>query len=424
MKIAFFTARFPVLSETFVIRQVAGLKRLGHDVSVITAEWGDPGLAHAVYCDNQLGKHVRALRMVHGARWRMLTLARFLVGSLVTTAGLHRLGVALRAALTGSSAALLDIAAQAPHGSIGRFDAIVAHFGPMGVRAMYLREAGLVEGPIATIFHGHDMSDRNTVARHLGNYRRLFADTERMLPISALWGHQLQKWGCPPSRIEVLRMGVDVDALPALPPERPLGRPLRVLSVARFTEKKGLDYAIRGVIGARADVRLEIIGGGPLAAELHALAAPAGERVSFLGEQPQQAVFAALARADVFLLPSVTAADGDMEGIPVALMEAMASGILVLTTRHSAIPELVEHGVSGLLIDERDAGAISTWLERIATGAVDVVAIRTAARDKIEREFNNALLDTELARHCAELGCASPKHDEQCMGAKVSRSPT
>ncbi|MCK0512962.1 glycosyltransferase [Aromatoleum buckelii] len=419
MNIAFFTARFPVLSETFVIRQVAGLKRLGHDVTVITAEWGDPGLAHAIYCDNELGKHVRALRMVHGSRWRMLTLARFLVRSLVSTAGLRRLGVALRAALTGSSAALLDIAAQTSHGSIGRFDAIVAHFGPMGVRAMYLREAGLVEGPIATIFHGHDMSDRNTVARHLGNYRRLFADTERMLPISALWGQQLQKWGCPPSCIKVLRMGVDVDALPTLAPERPLGRPLRVLSVARFTEKKGLDYAIRGVIGARADVRLEIIGGGPLAAELRALAAPAGERIVFLGEQPQQVVFAALARADVFLLPSVTAADGDMEGIPVALMEAMASGTLVLTTRHSAIPELVEHGVSGLLVDERDAGAISTWVERIAAGAVDVVAMRTAARCKVAREFNNALLDKELARHCAELGCVSAKPDDQCVAAKA-----
>ena len=76
----------------------------------------------------------------------------------------------------------------------------------------------------------------------------------------------------------------------------------------------------------------------------------------------------------------------------------------MLTTRHSAIPELVEHGVSGLLVEERDAGAISAWLERIAAGVVDVAKMRAAARHKVAREFNNALLDAELARRCAELG--------------------
>lgn len=421
MKIAFFTARFPVLSETFVIRQVAGLKRLGHDVTVITVEWGDRALAHAVYRDNGLAEHVRALRRDGGARGRASALVRFLVTSIITAKGWRQLRAGLRAAATGSSAGLLDIAVQAPRGPIGRFDAVVAHFGPMGVRAMYLREAGLIEGPIATVFHGLDMSDRATVARHRANYRRLFARTELMLPISGLWGRYLKKWGCPPERIEVLRMGVDVDALPVLPPDRPLARPLRVLSVARFTEKKGLEYAIRGVIDAHADIRLEVIGSGPLEADLQALAAPAGDRVRFLGDQPQQAVFAALARADVFLLPSVTAAGGDMEGIPVALMEAMASGVLVLTTRHSAIPELVEHGVSGLLVEERDPGAISAWLERIAAGAVDVATMRAAARQKVAREFNNVLLDAELARHCAELG---GQRDPVRLGAVAAAAKT
>ncbi len=102
----------------------------------------------------------------------------------------------------------------------------------------------------------------------------------------------------------------------------------------------------------------------PLRGELEKLSADLGiaERVQFLGSQPHKVVKNWLARAHVFVLPSVTAQNGDVEGIPVALMEAMAAGLTVVSTRHSGIPELIEHGVGGFLSPERDVEALAANL--------------------------------------------------------------
>lgn len=410
MKIAFFVGQFPILSETFVIRQIAGLVRAGHDVTVIAGQWGDRSVEHEVYHKYQLEDRVYSIRGDAGGRLsRAMLVLRFALRSLVSLPGRRQLGAVVSAVTTGCPAALLDIAAQSPRGFIGRFDAVIAHFGPVGVRAMYLQQAGLLEGPIATVFHGLDMSDRATLARNMGNYRRLFSRTALMLPISRLWEGRLHAWGASPAKTRVLHMGVDLDRLVMLPADRPLVRPLRVLSVARFTEKKGLEYAIRGVSKANCEIEFDVIGSGPLEESLRVLAGQSSANtIRFLGKQPQQKVFEALERADVFLLPSVTAEDGDMEGIPVALMEAMAKGVLVLATQHSGIPELIQNGVSGLLVRERDAEGIAGALERIAAGEIDTALMRREARRAVEMQFNNVTLDRDLVEICSDLAQGQP----------------
>jgi colanic acid/amylovoran biosynthesis glycosyltransferase len=410
LNVAFFVGQFPILSETFVIRQVAGLVQAGHRVTVLAGEWGDRACAHENYRSNQLERTVRPLREGLGTRGgKLRRLAGFAAGSLLTARGWRRLAVALRATRNGSAASLLDIAAAStgPAGQrhLGRYDAVIAHFGQAGVRAMHLQQAGLLEGPLAVVFHGFDMSDRATLARHRVNYRDLFSHAALLLPISHLWRQRLVDWGARPEKIEVLRMGVDLDRLAMLSPARPLGTPLRVLSVARFTEKKGLRYAIEGVMAAQGPIRYEIIGTGPMADELKALAAraPADKQIVFLGQQSQQAVFAALEQADVFLLPSVTAAGGDMEGIPVSLMEAMAKGVLVLATEHSGIPELVAPNVAGFLVPERDSKAIAERIDGLRGRAHDLPQIRRQARQVVESEFDNHQLDGRLQRLCAAV---------------------
>ena len=105
-----------------------------------------------------------------------------------------------------------------------------------------------------------------------------------------------------------------------------------------------------------------------------------------------------LERADVFLLPSITGTDGDMEGIPVALMEAMAVGIPVVSTVHSGIPELVESGKTGWLVPENDAQALAerlAALTHIDSGELKPIVLR--AREKIESEFNQSVINTQLS---------------------------
>ena len=420
MKIAFVLRDFPVLSETFVLRQIVGLVEAGHDVRIVVGKKADKIFIHEKYEQLGLDHLIHPLRHSEGGRLsRAVLLVRFVAGSLLSLQGWRALSAGLRASATGCLEALMDIATQSTHGPIGRFDAIVAHFGPTGVRAMYLRQSGLIEGPVATVFHGFDISRFDIIKKYLGNYRRLFEQTEMLLPISELWKRRLLQWGAPEDKLRVLRMGVDLDQLQMRAAARPPTDPLQVLSVARLTEKKGLEYALAGVTQARSNIAYTIIGTGPLDKSLRELAGGAKPgAINFAGQQPQHKVFEALEQADVFLLPSVTAADGDMEGVPVVLMEAMAKGVLVLATRHSGIPELIDDGVSGLLVAERDAAAIANALDHVAAGEIDVARMRTEARLKVESKFDNAALDRELVHICRSLKTSvlrhSPAPEEAC----------
>jgi colanic acid/amylovoran biosynthesis glycosyltransferase len=202
-------------------------------------------------------------------------------------------------------------------------------------------------------------------------------------------------------------MGVDLPDAAGIDFERPLSSPLRVLSVGRFTETKGLKYASRGVKACRAPVALRLIGYGELESELRREALADGANpVEFLGRMPHERVLQSMSTSDVVLLPSVVAESGDMEGIPVALMEAMARGCLVIATRHSGIPELVDSGRSGILVPEHSPGDIAEALEQIASGAHQVPALRRNARAVVERHFNGALLDREFLELTASLAAA------------------
>ncbi|MCB1907320.1 MAG: glycosyltransferase [Rhodocyclaceae bacterium] len=406
MKIAFFVAEFPVLSETFVIRQVAGMVRAGHDITVIAGQRGEAGLGNSLFSELGLAERVVAIRQSGRVR-QLRAVLRLLLSAASSWAGVRSLEVAIRAALAGSAGSLIDIASLAGRPALGRFDAVIAHFGPAGVRAMHLQQCGMLDGPLATVFHGFDVSDRRTVARCRRQYRALFAHCAALLPISELWRSRLIGWGACESRVRVLHMGVDVDRIPMLDAERPVARPLRVLSVARLTEKKGLAYGIEAVRRSPGPIHYRIIGSGPDEAALRAAAAdlPEGKVVEFLGRRPHDEVFAALAESDVFLLPSVTAAGGDMEGIPVALMEAMALGVLVIASRHSGIPELVVDGASGFLAGERNAEEIAEALARCARpdAASSIARMRRAARAAVEAGFDNAALDRELEGVCRML---------------------
>ena len=260
--------------------------------------------------------------------------------------------------------------------------------------------------------HGVDVSEE--LRRDPDSYRELFAEGDLFLPISEVWRDKLLEAGCPPEKTVVHHMGVDTERYRFQPRHHSEGAPVNLLTVGRLVERKGLAAALRAVAGLAAegvDARFTIVGDGPLRPELEALRDELGlqEQVRFLGWKDQENVVELMQRCDILLAPSRTTESGDQEGIPVTLMEAMASGMIVVSTWHSGIPELVEDGVSGVLVPERDIETLTDVLLRIVLEEGEAwPLVGEAARDKVYREFDvnnlnavlvgrfNAVLDRQI----------------------------
>jgi colanic acid/amylovoran biosynthesis glycosyltransferase len=284
-------------------------------------------------------------------------------------------------------------------------DVVVAHFGTNGLRVARVIKRGRISAPLLTIFHGNDVGGPmhdNTLAR----YRTVFEHGALQLPVNAFFRDALIEVGAMPAKVVVHHMGVRPGEIEYRWRSWEQGT-LSFISVCRLTEKKGIEYALRALARLpRRDWTFTVIGGGELLEELKRLAACLGiaEKVIFLGPRPHAEVKQRLRDAHVFVLPSVSATDGDVEGIPVALMEAMAAGLTVVSTYHSGIPELIDDHKTGFLAPERDVEALARQLTWVAENPNLCEPIARAARKKIEADFNADVLNERFAQLATRLG--------------------
>jgi glycosyltransferase involved in cell wall biosynthesis len=198
--------------------------------------------------------------------------------------------------------------------------------------------------------------------------REKLADARFVVTCTAVGADHLNALA--PGKVSLVYHGLDVRELPA-PPARPArAGPVEILCVARVVAKKGLDVLLRALarLPAGREWRLVHIGGGD-AGPLQVLAAELGiaDRVRFAGPLPAGKVWAAYRRAEVFALASRVAPDGDRDGLPNVLMEALSQEVAVVATRVSAIPELIEDGVHGLLVPPDDPDVFAAALDRVIT---------------------------------------------------------
>ncbi|WP_217875125.1 glycosyltransferase [Pseudoalteromonas shioyasakiensis] len=284
-----------------------------------------------------------------------------------------------------------------------RFDSdiFIAHFGTAAVVANKMRELGLVKGKLVTVFHGADISVKATLDVFKHDYENLFKTGELMLPISELWKNKLISLGCQHHKITVNRMGINSEQFKCRELGKPICKPLKIISVARFIEKKGLADALDAMAELKkrsVAFEYQIVGDGDLKPQIvqQIDQLQLSNSVKLLGFQPQEKIAQLLNDADVFLLPSVVAENGDMEGIPVALMEAMAMGLITISTYHSGIPELISNNESGLLAQEHAPLELADSIERLANGQIDIVRMRATAKEKVEQSFEQSKLYTQL----------------------------
>ncbi len=400
---------YPLASETFVRAQCVGLAELGHRVEILGLSRGNRGF-DAVEVGLGLDRTLRRVEIAASPlrRWPKLPFA-----SLPAVLRQPRRAAATLNPRLGWRAAagqLLEAAVALRRGGAWprQFDAIHCQFGPSGRFAVLLRRAGIVAGPISTAFYGYDIT-REPRLRGGGLYRELFEEAAVLLPNSEHLAARLRDAGAPPGKIEVHRLGIDPADFPLVDRSgRDPAAPWRVLAVGRLVEKKGfgdLLQAIARLRDAEPLLRATIVGDGPLRGDLEAMARTLGiaERVRFAGWLAPAEVAAAMAEADLLAVPSVTAADGDMEGMPLVVLEAMATGLPVVGTRHSGIPEVVLDGITGRIVPERDPAALA--------GAIASLADPSRRREQGEAghrravaEFDNRRLVAALAARLARCG--------------------
>jgi colanic acid/amylovoran biosynthesis glycosyltransferase len=383
-RVLYVVSLFPSWSETFIVREIRTLVESGVDVRILSLKPPSNRLVHADAA-SLLGRVHQPQRLPHALWHTASALLR------------HPRGLARDAAIivaetwrtpTVMFKSLLAMARGLEHLHwLRAFDPefIHAHWSTYPSTAAWVLSRAMAR-PFGFTCHAHDVF----VNRHM--LPRKIADAALAVTISRHNVDWLERNVAPLAsrRLRVIHCGVDLDQIAW----RPEGRSgFRILAVGRLATEKGFTTLVEALALLAAEgigFQCTLIGEGPLQEALRARIERLrlGARITMAGALPQEAVRTALDEATVFVLPCEIAPNGSRDGIPVALMEAMAAGCPVISCPVSGVPELITDGVHGLLTPERDATALAHALKRLARDEHLRRRLSFAARQRIELEFD------------------------------------
>ncbi len=412
--VAFVLKGYPRLSESFIAQEIKGLEDCGLDIRIVSLRHPTDPAVHPVhdeirapvsylpeYLHDAPGRVLRAWWAVrrrpgYRAAWRLWLsdLARDRTRNRV-----RRFGQAV-------------VLAHELPADIVRLHAHFLHT-PASVARYAAHIAGL---PWSASAHAKDIWTTPD-----WDLREKLADVDWLTTCTGYGRARLAALAADPSRVALIYHGLDLARFPPPPASRPErdgrdpGDPVVILSVGRAVAKKGYDVVLRALADLPADLcwRFVHIGGGELTAALAAQADALGlgPRIVWMGAQSQQAVLDAYRGADLFVLASRIAADGDRDGLPNVLMQAQSQALPCLATAVAGIPELIEADVTGLLIPPDDVAALSDDLGRLirepALRARLGVAASQRMRDRFTHETGLALLAERFGLPRREAPCES-----------------
>jgi glycosyltransferase involved in cell wall biosynthesis len=413
--IAYLTKRFPRLSETFILDEILGLERSGIPLHVFAL--ADPGEGVVQPDSARLRRPVTYLRAQGGARAH----TAHMCGTLAAHAHLivrrpvryvrvvgyvllkrHHLSTLRHLVEAGRLADALE-AENAAH-----LHAAFAH-GPASVAHLVHLLTGL---PFSFAAHAKDLyvSAPDLLARKV-------AASKFVLVCSESAAATLRSIAGPAaSKVILAPHGVDTSRFhPATPaPGVPRADSLVVLAVGRLTEKKGFPVLLQALAALQAsgrEVTCRIVGSGALRGDLciQATQLGVGDSVEFLGALTQPEVAVEHRAADIFVQPSVVLADGDRDGIPNALLEAMASGVSVVATAVGGIPEVICDGITGLTVPPSDPAALACALGRLYDDPGLCRRLGTAGRAYAVEHLDRTRLLTKIVPLFTPTSTPAPK---------------
>lgn len=369
MRIAFILREFPAVSETFVLDQITGLIDRGHKVEIFAERPGKDACTHG-----DIEKYRLMERVVYRPAMPRSFPARVLkaIGLLIINVGSYFpiLADSVNIFRHGREAGVLRLfyAALRFRGK-GKYDIIHCHFGPLGLEGSWLRDKGIISGRLITSFRGVGVS-WYIEQRGAHIYDELFERGDLMLPVTDNCTRKLIELGCQGPKMLLHPEGIHLDRFVPVKRGLCLAGKVCLLTVGRLVEKKGVEYSIRAaarLVERYPELEYNIVGDGPLRKPLMRLTMDLGvfKNIIFHGSRPQEDIIKHLGKAQIFIAASVTAGNGDAEGAPSAIKEAMASGLPVVATRHGGLPEMVEDEVTGFLVEERDSAALAEKITRL-----------------------------------------------------------
>ena len=402
MKIAFILGTFPALSVSFIINQIKGLIDRGHEVDIYALDGAPDDLSkvHPIVEEYQLLKRtyypptrpknplLRRLKVVGlllanlskdpWVLWQLLNVDRF-----------------------GKEAKEQKLFYKAiPFLRRESYDIIHCQFGIFGIMGLAFRQIGLIEGKLITGFRGYDIS-KYLQKRGDRVYDELFKQGDFFVTNCEFFRQRAIKLGCDEKKIVVLGSGIDCSKFAFTPRHLPTNGAIRIATVGRLIEKKGIEYGIRAIAAvAETYPKLEynIIGDGPLKEYFEKLIQELniGHIVKLVGWKQQEELIEILDNSHILIAPSVTASDGNQDAPVNTLKEAMAMGLPVIGTYHGGIPELIEDGISGLLVPERDSEAIAEKVIYLIEHPEIWTDLGVAGRARVEEKYDMHKLNEQL----------------------------
>ncbi len=381
--------RFPVRSQQFIYNEIDELRARGLTVRVLTRKLtGSP-------VDG-----VRPLYVPARSAWRRV--AGLAVD--LTVLALRAPGPLVRM-LRSLAAAPADSRADVVHAGrifrsvAGGADLLHCQFATLAGEALWYRERGFFDCPVIVSLRGYDLTRRSAAGGV--DWADLSTGVQRFLPVCRAFARDLADRGIPEERVSVHVTPLRVSSFACDRDRAASGGPVTLLSVGRLVEKKGFEYTIDAMRILRErgiEVTLTIVGDGPRLEALSSQISSAGleASISVVPSLPHGELIERYHAHDLFVLHCVTAADGDREGIPNVLKEAMAASVPVVSTYHSGIPELVEHGVNGLLVAERDTTAFADAIASLVEDRDLRQRLARAGLERVREEYDIGPVSEQL----------------------------
>ena len=284
-------------------------------------------------------------------------------------------------------------------------DLMHIYFGHTGVHLLPFIEQW--HKPCVVSFHGADVAEKKDIPHYAPKLRSLFDAVPLVLARSRSLAERLLNLGCPPERLRINRTGLPLDEFPFVRRQVPSEGRWRFMQACRLIPKKGVATSLCAFAIFQKDFpnsELVIVGKGPLQAHLEELTEELGiaSKVRFRGFLSQQELMALYANSHFFLHPSETPPDQNQEGIPNSILEAMSTGLPVLATQHGGIPEAVDQGRTGLLVEERDFVGLAEAMKAAVRSPMIFLEMGALASQSVAANFEQREQIRQLEAHYDE----------------------